>query len=169
MLETFLNSHGSSPYAKYARARIAELKQQTAMMTPPAKPPVENSATPAAPPLAAPAPDAKEQRWKKTPVNAPAQHPVESLRDFFLGTWRVDQLGSGTLVTYYKDGAFQGTQYGGGPKRTSGKWRFEPLGADVFRLSLTYDNLPPWRGTFKIIDRDHIHNIDQNYMAIRER
>jgi formylglycine-generating enzyme required for sulfatase activity len=46
MLETFVKRHGSSRYADYARARITELKQQTALVIPPAKPPVETSAKP---------------------------------------------------------------------------------------------------------------------------
>lgn len=117
-----------------------------------------------------PQPKPQPKPRQEATVDAPASGLTEeSLRDFFLGVWRVDQRGSGTLITYYKDGTFQGMQYGGGPARTRGRWRLEPIGPNVFQLFLNYDKLPSWRGTFKIIDRDRIHNIDQNYIATRER
>ena len=41
------------------------------------------------------------------------------------------------------------------------------LSKSTFRLELRLYNQPPWLGTFKIIDHNHIHNIDQNYIAVR--
>ncbi len=47
MLEIFLRRHGKSGYAAYAKARLSELKRtQTALVKPPAKPPVESTLKP---------------------------------------------------------------------------------------------------------------------------
>ena len=50
---------------------------------------------------------------------------------------------------------------------SSGTWEFESLSTQVFRLILRYDNGVVWASKFKVIDRNHIHNIDMNYVAER--
>ena len=47
------------------------------------------------------------------------------------------------------------------------KISFEILSKNTFRMDLQLQNQPPLQGTFTIIDHNHIHNIDQNYIAVR--
>lgn len=96
--------------------------------------------------------------------------------DYFLGQWRVDQiigpLSGDNVMDYYSNGRFEGVELdvsGGQGQRiqTSGTWEFESLSTQVFRLILRYDNGVVWASKFKVIDRNHIHNIDMNYVAER--
>jgi hypothetical protein len=111
-----------------------------------------------------------------TPLIAGGRSPDEATRDFILGRWQVEQAGGqvsgGTLMDYLADGTVTGseTQFinGFGQKIfTAGRWSFEAISANSFRLALELQNRPPWQGTFKILDHNHIHNIDQNYVAAR--
>jgi|SRR6266851_515763 len=104
--------------------------------------------------------------------------PAEASRDFIIGRWQVEQasgeVSGGTVVDYEADGTFTGsmTSFVGGigqKERTSGRWDFEKLSRDRFRLKIRFENQTTWLGTFKIIDQDHIHNIDQNYVAVRSK
>jgi TIR domain len=97
-------------------------------------------------------------------------------RDFFLGRWRVDQvfgsLSGNTLVDYFSNGRFEGVDMevsGNQGERVdeSGTWEFEGLSTQLFRVKLSFDNGVQWAGKFRIIDRNHIHNIDMNYVAER--
>jgi hypothetical protein len=112
---------------------------------------------------------------QETGVNHEDAAQVAS-RDFFLGRWRVDQtigaMSGDTVVDYFSNGKFEGVEmdvYGGQGQRipSSGTWEFENLSSQVFRVTLRFDNGMQWRGKFKIIDRNHIHNIDTNYVAER--
>jgi hypothetical protein len=108
--------------------------------------------------------------------------PVDSIpvvsRDFFIGRWQVQQMNSmvsgETDINYLEDGTFNGKMSGfvnsqGGQVLTNGTWNFDKLSDNKFRLKLwiNYPQSGQWEGTFKIINRNHIHNIDQNYIAIR--
>jgi hypothetical protein len=97
-------------------------------------------------------------------------------RDFFLGRWRVDQvfgsLSGNTLVDYFSNGRFEGVDMevsGNQGQRVdmSGTWDIEVLSTQLFRVTLRFDNGFEWSGKFKIIDQNHIHNIDTNYVAER--
>jgi len=103
---------------------------------------------------------------------------TEASRNFIIGRWLVDQasgeFSGGTVMDYEEDGTFSGstTIFVGGvgqKQHTAGNWNLEKLAKDKFRLKLRFDNQTTWVGTFKIIDRDHIHNIDQNYIASRSK
>jgi hypothetical protein len=100
----------------------------------------------------------------------------EASRDFIIGRWQVEQavagLEGGSFVDYSEDGRFTGKQEtfmnGNGVRQSvSGMWQFEKLGKDQFRLAWMFDNGQQWKSTFRILDRDHIHNLDQNYVAVR--
>ncbi len=49
----------------------------------------------------------------------------------------------------------------------SGTWDLAKLAKDQFKLELKFDNGTQWSGTFRILDRDHIHNLGENYVAVR--
>ncbi len=96
--------------------------------------------------------------------------------DFFVGRWQVDQAqgqtSGGTVIDYNADGRFSGTMTqfvgeGGQRASTSGRWDFEKLSDDSFRLRLDFDNSEHWQGTFRVLDANRIHNIDANYVAVR--
>jgi hypothetical protein len=102
---------------------------------------------------------------------------AEASRDFMIGRWQVEQssgeVSGGTIMDYDDDGTFSGsmTIFVGGvgeKQRRAGDWNFQKLSKNTFRLKLLFDDQTTWVGTFKIIDHDHIHNIDQNYIATRK-
>jgi hypothetical protein len=106
---------------------------------------------------------------------APAPAPVAS-REFFIGRWRVDQMQDGVhgvnTVDYFDSGRFEGHDlmangYQGRDVPESGTWMVEKISNQSFRLMTQFDTGLSWRGTFKIIDQDHIQNIDDNYVAER--
>lgn len=101
---------------------------------------------------------------------------VEATRAFVVGRWVVEQSGGGNQVRssadYLEDGTFSGTQQAfqgaaGARVAVGGEWDFQKLGPDRFRLDLTFQDGRRWQGTFKILDPDHIHNVDENYVAVR--
>lgn len=127
-------------------------------------------------------------RPPQAPAPAPAPQPIQVVppaqdtddaevsRDFIIGRWQVEQaagqLSGGTLIDYQEDGTFSGwiTQFvnGMGQKQpVEGRWDYQRLAKDRFRLYLQYPTGETWQGTFKIRDRNHILNIDQNYEAVR--
>jgi hypothetical protein len=94
----------------------------------------------------------------------------------YIGRWEVEQkiIGTegGSYVDYSEDGKFTGRQEafvnGQGERRqVNGSWSYAKTAKDQFRLDLTFDNGQQWKGTFRILDHDHIHNLDENYVAIR--
>jgi hypothetical protein len=102
---------------------------------------------------------------------------VELSRDFIIGRWEVEQtngdVSAGTTIDYDDDGTFTGrmTRFVGGQGervQTAGQWRFQKLSKDTFRLKVRMDDGSTVTGTFRVIDQNRIHNIDQNYIAIRK-
>jgi hypothetical protein len=100
----------------------------------------------------------------------------EASRDFVVGRWQVEQTvgdaEGGTFVDYASDGRFTGKQEafmnGAGRRESvSGTWDLTKVAKDQFRLQLKFDGGTQWSSTFRILDRDHIHNLDQNYVAVR--
>ena len=100
----------------------------------------------------------------------------QATRQFFVGRWQVEQKIGGiegsTFVDYFDDGnfsgreeTFQGEQ--GGRTKVSGTWDFVKLADNQFRLTLHSANGNQWQGTFRIVDHDRIHNMDDNYDAVR--
>ena len=97
-----------------------------------------------------------------------------AVREFFLGTWRVD-LSVGTTVSdhnvirYTANGRFDGTDSqvnsgGGRNLQLAGKWQVTKISNNVFQLDEQNDDgMPDWSGQFRIIDHNHIHNISKNY------
>jgi hypothetical protein len=57
----------------------------------------------------------------------------------------------------------------GQKQAVQGRWDFTELSQDSFRLTAQFDypQLPRWTGNFKVLDHNHVHNIDQNYVANR--
>lgn len=109
-------------------------------------------------------------------ISNPPEPSLVASSEFFVGRWRVDEdLGTSirNVVDYYGNGRFEGKQIevsGDRGKATpeSGKWEVDKISDRTFLLKLRYDDAtPPWQGTYKIIDRNHIQNIDQNYVAER--
>ncbi|HWQ94087.1 MAG TPA: hypothetical protein VN418_01105 [Gammaproteobacteria bacterium] len=100
----------------------------------------------------------------------------EATRQFVIGRWQVEQkiagIEGGSFIDYLEDGSFSGRQEAfiegrGGREQVSGSWDFTKLARDQFRMTLNYDNGNQWRGTFRILGHDRIHNIDENYVAVR--
>lgn len=110
-------------------------------------------------------------------LNQRSSSPIpEATRQFISGRWQVEQkvagIEGGSFVDYSEDGSFSGKQeafIGGQGTRVqvSGSWNFTKLATDQFRLSLNFDNGNQWQGTFRILSPDRIHNIDENYDAVR--
>jgi hypothetical protein len=105
----------------------------------------------------------------------PAAPALIASNEFFLGRWRVDG-GMGrnlrNVVDYYPNGRFDGKQIevsGNQGLETpgAGTWALEKLSDRTFRLRLVYDNGFIFVGTYRILDRNHIQNIDDNYVAER--
>jgi hypothetical protein len=136
------------------------------------KPPTNEAAN--VPTIHSPSPEPKPNDSPK-----PEQTTLpQASRDFIIGRWIVEQaageVSGGSVVDYEDDGTFSGsaTVFVGGvgqKQRTAGYWNLEKLSRDKFRLKLRFEDQTTWVGTFKIIDRDHIHNIDQNYIASRSQ
>lgn len=110
------------------------------------------------------------------PAVSQVEPATTATRDFFVGRWQVNQetaAGSGmNTVDYYDNGKFEGhalvvSGMQGRNIGESGTWQVEILSAQSFRLKLQFDNGTEWTGKFKIIDKDHIHNLDENYIAER--
>jgi hypothetical protein len=104
--------------------------------------------------------------------------PTEASRDFMIGRWQVEQasgeVSGGSLMDYEENGTFTGSMTvfvnGSGQKQSrTGSWDVQKLSKDTFRLRLEFDDDTTWVGKFKIIDADRIHNIDQNYIAVRSK
>jgi hypothetical protein len=124
-------------------------------------------------------------RKKKAAEDAPVQTlsvvkvadtPLVATRDFFIGRWRVDQVMgslSGTNnVDYFKDGTLEGEMIRvlgnqGERIRLTGKWEMTPLFEQMFRLEIHMDSGESQTMKFKILDRNHIQNVDDNYVAER--
>jgi len=111
-------------------------------------------------------------------------------RDFLSGRWQVVDkvlgvgVSSGSIVDYRSDGTFSGywsifsgTQ--GRKEPIEGKWDVTKISDNTYKLVWLYSVIPPeWKQMcpavpcqraqrFKVIDRSHIQNIDENYLANR--
>jgi hypothetical protein len=111
------------------------------------------------------------------PSPRPAAEPVAELsRDFVLGRWQVEQssgpFSAGTVIDYRDDGTFSGsvTQFVNGMGQkvpVEGEWSFEKLSSNTFRLKVAASDGSARSGEFRVIDRGHIHNTQENYIAVR--
>ena len=117
-------------------------------------------------------------RGEASPSPRPAAEPVAELsRDFVPGRWQVEQstgpYSAGTVIDYRDDGTFTGwvTQSVKGAGSTKvpveGEWSFEKLTSNTFRLDATASDGSSRSGVFKVIDHNHIHNTQENYIAVR--
>jgi hypothetical protein len=107
----------------------------------------------------------------------PDPHPTpEASPAFMVGRWQVEQkiggLEGGTYVDYFKNGSFSGREEvfaNGQGKRveTNGNWKLEETSTNTFLLTLMMSNRPIWSGNFRILDENRVHNIDENYDAVR--
>jgi hypothetical protein len=99
-------------------------------------------------------------------------------RKTFAGRWQVQQnlgqVSGATFMDWHENGTFEGTfqQFinatGQGQQLTrSGTWDLVRLASDQFRLEADFSDDEHWTGTFQVLGPDKIHNIDQNYVAIR--
>ena len=109
------------------------------------------------------------------PSPRPSETPDAS-REFFVGRWQVEQQNAvfrgATFMDYFEDGSFSGWEeafQGGTGRRVdrTGEWKFARLAKDRFRLILKFSNGRQWNGDFTIINHDRIHNINENYDAVR--
>jgi hypothetical protein len=110
-------------------------------------------------------------------TDQPLSQNLEATRQFFIGRWQVERsMGmtkGATFMDYFENGSFSGEEevFGadgiGRRVLTDGRWNFTKIAKDKFRLTLDFVNGNEWQGNFKIIDRDRIHNIDENYDAVR--
>jgi hypothetical protein len=123
-------------------------------------------------------PDPAQPPPGNTVVTPVAPVAPEVSRDFFVGRWQVDQsygeVSGGAVIDYQADGSLSGsmTQFVGGVGQRvqiGGEWDFQKLSADTFRLDVQLYGQPRWAGTFKVLDRDHVQNLDQNYVSTRVR
>ena len=55
----------------------------------------------------------------------------------------------------------------GGRKPVSGERDVDIPSRDTFQLYLHFDTGEQWQGNFRIMGRDRIHNMDENYVAVR--
>jgi hypothetical protein len=108
---------------------------------------------------------------------APPVAAAEASREFFVGRWQVEQADGdregGTFTDYFDDGSFSGKgevflNGQGTREKIAGKWDFAKLAKDQFTLTLNFeDGRPQWKSKFRILDHDHIHNFEMNYVAVR--
>jgi hypothetical protein len=98
-------------------------------------------------------------------------------QDFIVGRWRVKQnfgqASNETIIDYRPDGTFTGEANGfqggiGQRQFIQGQWYFDKISDESFQLTISSYNQQPVVSTFKIIDQNKVHNINQNYIAIRE-
>jgi hypothetical protein len=113
-------------------------------------------------------------------VDSLAEHPAIS-RSVVVGRWEFEQvIGKASIRSsfdFLPDGTFSGylaTFVGGGGRKdqVQGVWNIAPISNDTFNLTLDYSVKPPEipdrvEAKYKLIDRDHSQNIDQNFVANR--
>ena len=119
--------------------------------------------------------------WLRAPqtpplAQAPVQPALEASREFFIGRWEVQQkigaVEGGSYMDYFENGRFEGVmdQFLNGQGRRdpiNGTWEIARLSKDKFCLTATFDGGGTWKGNFRIVDRDRIHNMTDNYEAVR--
>jgi hypothetical protein len=75
-------------------------------------------------------------------------------------------------MDYFENGRFEGVedqfiQGQGRRQKISGTWEAARLATDKFSLSVNFEGAGAWQGNFRIVDHDHIHNMTENYDAVR--
>jgi hypothetical protein len=99
-----------------------------------------------------------------------AQKPL-STREFFVGRWRwqSESEPSSSDEKFFENGVFTGSLENLGLARPiSGHWNLTTLDNNMFRLTMNYRDGTQWQRNFMILDqKNHIQNIDQNYVAVR--
>ena len=113
------------------------------------------------------------------PLNAappanPNPPPTVPIGEFFLGRWRVESFNSGSDLIYLPDGTFSGVTMQNiagynNQLNVFGRWNIQLLGPDMFRLQLWFANMTTWGGAFRILDADHVQNLESNDIASRMR
>lgn len=100
----------------------------------------------------------------------------KKMSEFIVGQWQNDQkigaIEAGSIITYSEDGSFSGIEESfvngqGGRIQVKGTWEFMQLAPDKVRITLKFNDGKQWQGTFKIINRNRIHIIEENYDAVR--
>ncbi|MBU3947427.1 MAG: hypothetical protein KJ826_04315 [Proteobacteria bacterium] len=100
----------------------------------------------------------------------------EKPHEFILGQWqngqKIGDIEAGSIITYFEDGSFSGTNDSfvkgqGERKQIKGRWELKQLPPDKGQLVLKFNDGKQWQSTFKIIDRNRTHNIEENYDSVR--
>jgi len=100
----------------------------------------------------------------------------ENPRDLIVGQWqngqRIGDIEADSVITYFEDGTFSGAEDSfikgqGGRKQVMGTWEFTQLAPNKIRIALKFDDGKQWQGSFRIINRNRAHNIEENYDSIR--
>jgi hypothetical protein len=109
---------------------------------------------------------------------SPSARPAMT-RESFGGRWRAQRSVGGyneeTVVDYHSDGTFSGwaQQFVGGYGQrvpTQGRWNVEILSPDTFRLTVSPPSGYPSQDlVFRMLDQDHVQNVQENYVAERVR
>lgn len=101
--------------------------------------------------------------------------------DFFAGRWKMQKNDAGissygSVVDYRADGTFTGHETRNilgldGKQELRGRWDIIKLSLDTFQLNLEFSKplSVQWVRIFKVIDQDHIQNLDENWIATRTR
>ncbi len=139
----------------------------TAFSKTPARPAPQQQATRSAPVPVTPGPQSNVTVSPNPPQSAASPQ-------FLLGRWRVEGFSSGSDLIYFPDGTFNGMMVQNivgynNQINVFGRWNFQALGPDIFRLQLWFANMTTWGGTFRVLDMDHIQNLESNYVATRVR
>ncbi len=110
-------------------------------------------------------------------MNQNQKKPLKIDAEFVAGRWRVDQkVGDregGSFIDYNSDGSFSGTQEEftiegqGFRKAVNGKWELRELSGDEFEMILTFEDGLRHTMRFRVLDRDHVHNLNENYVSVR--
>jgi hypothetical protein len=103
---------------------------------------------------------------------APPLRPLEIPKitpDFMVGCW---QVGRQSRLDFFDDGRFSGLAAespGSLPMNmpVSGRWKLISLDDNKFRLIWEFADGRQWQRDFIILDRNRIHNIEENYVADR--
>jgi hypothetical protein len=117
-----------------------------------------------------PRPKAQVAREAAPPLPPPPQAVTSP--QFFFGRWRVENFEGVSDLLYSPDGTFNGVMsqnIAGFINQTPvfGRWNFEVLGPNLFRLQLWFANMTTWGGTFRVLDANNIQNLEANYIASR--
>ena len=108
-------------------------------------------------------------------VTPPKDTVPEVSREFFVGRWRLEQtvgpFSESNNIDYYENGKMDGQVLdvaGGAGRRVHlvGTWEVEKLSKTMFLLT-TQSNMGEFSGKYKIIDKNHVQNLDSNYVAER--